>query len=124
MSIYCSGQISLIRETADLIPKVAEMGFDGVEIPIFDPDTVDIPLHPSTPQGYRFRDLSGVISWRGDRNPIDEDPAIRENAKTYLKRCCEIVAELGADTLVGPMYSAVGKLVGRARNEQGMGLVR
>ena len=54
----------------------------------------------------------------GDRNPIDEDPAIRENGRTYLKRTIEIVAELGADTLVGPMYSAVGKLVGRGRNQQ------
>jgi len=28
------------KETADLIPKVAELGFDGVEIPVLDRKSV------------------------------------------------------------------------------------
>ena len=105
------------RETADLIPKVAEMGFDGVEIPIFDPETVDIPYTQALLKDTGLETI-GCNIMAGDRNPIDEDPAIRENGVTYLKRTIEVIAELGADTLVGPMYSAVGKLVGRGRNEQ------
>ena len=82
------------RETADLIPKVAEMGFDGVEIPIFDPDTVDIPYTQALLKDTGLETI-GCNIMAGDRNPIDEDPAIRENGRTYLKRCCEIAAELG-----------------------------
>ena len=105
------------RETVDLIPKVAEMGFDGVEIPIFDPATVDIP-HTKT----ALRDTNlhpiGCAIMAHDRNPIHEDVAIRENGKDYLKRSIDVLAELGGDTLVGPLYSAVGTLVGRGRNQQ------
>ncbi len=105
------------RETVELIPKVAEMGFDGVEIPIFDPETVDIPYTQAVLKQTGLQAI-GCNIMSPDRNPIDEDPAIRENAKVYLKRAIEIIAELGGDTYVGPMYSAVGKLVGRARNQQ------
>lgn len=105
------------RETVDLIPKVAEMGFNGVEIPIFDPATVDIP---HTKAALRDTDLHpmGCAIMTADRNPIHEDVSIRENGKDYLKRTIDILAELGGDTLVGPVYSAVGALVGRGRNQQ------
>ncbi len=105
------------RETVELIPKVAEMGFDGVEIPIFDPETVDIP-HTQAALKATGLQVIGCNIMSPDRNPIDEDPGVRENAKAYLKRAIEIIAELGGDTYVGPMYSAVGKLVGRGRNQQ------
>ena len=105
------------RETVDLIPKVAEMGFEGVEIPIFDPDTVDIP-HTQAALKSTGLEAIGCNIMGPDRNPIDEDPEIRETGKAYLKRAIEIIAELGGDTFVGPMYSAVGKLVGRGRNQQ------
>lgn len=108
------------RETVDLIPKVAEMGFDGVEIPIFDYATVDITYTKAV-----LRDTSlhpiGCAIMTHDRNPIHEDVAIRENGKDYLKRSINVLAELGGDTLVGPLYSAVGNLVGRGRNKQEWG---
>ena len=105
------------RETVDLIPKVAEMGFDGVEIPIFDPDTVDIPHTKAALRDTNLHPI-GCAIMAGDRNPIHEDAAIRENGKDYLKRTIDVLAELGGDTLVGPLYSAVGALVGRGRNRQ------
>ena len=89
----------------------------GVEIPIFDPDTVDIPYTQALLQDTGLEPI-GCNIMGPDRNPIDEDSAIRETGKIYLKRAIEIIAELGGDTFVGPMYSAVGKLVGRGRNQQ------
>ena len=105
------------RETVDLIPKVADMGFDGVEIPIFDPSTVDIPHTKAALNDTGLHPIACAIMGP-DRDPINEDAAIRENGKKYLKACIEIIAELGGDTFIGPMYSAVGKLVGRGRNQQ------
>jgi D-psicose/D-tagatose/L-ribulose 3-epimerase len=105
------------RETVDLIPKVAEMGFDGVEIPIFDHATVDIPLTKAALRDTNLHPIGCAIMIQ-DRNPIHEDVTIRENGKDYLKRSIEVLAELGGDTLVGPVYSAVGALVGRGRNQQ------
>ncbi|MDE0042685.1 MAG: sugar phosphate isomerase/epimerase [Candidatus Poribacteria bacterium] len=105
------------RETVDLIPKVADMGFDGVEIPIFDHATVDIPLTNAALRDTNLHPI-GCAIMAHDRNPIHEDVAIRENGKDYLKRSIDVLAELGGDTLVGPLYSAVGTLVGRGRNRQ------
>jgi D-psicose/D-tagatose/L-ribulose 3-epimerase len=105
------------RETVELIPKVADMGFDGVEIPIFDPSTVDIPHTQTALRDTGLHPITCTIMGP-DRDPINKDSAIRENGKNYLMQCIEISAELGADTCIGPMYSAVGKLVGRGRNQQ------
>ena len=77
------------RETVDLIPKVAEMGFEGVEIPIFDPDTVDIP-HTQAALKTTGLEPIGCNIMGPDRNPIDEDPAIRETGKVYLKRASRL----------------------------------
>ena len=104
-------------ETVNLIPKVAEMGFDGVEIPIFDPETVDIAHTKAALRDTNLHPM-GCAIMGPDRNPIHEDAAIREIGKNYLRRSVEVLAELGADTLVGPVYSAVGALVGRGRNQQ------
>ena len=105
------------RESVDLIPKVAEMGFEGVEIPIFDPATVDIPHTRAALRDAGIEPLACTIM-SPDRDPISEDASVREDGKDYLKACIEIVAELGGDLFVGPMYSAVGKLVGRGRSRQ------
>ncbi len=105
------------RDTVALIPKVAEMGFDGVEIPIFDPETVDMPHTKAALTNTNLHPI-GCAVMAQDRNPIHEDAAIRQNGKDYLKRAIDVTAELGADTLVGPLYSAVGALVGRGRTGQ------
>ena len=105
------------RESVDLIPKIADMGFDGVEIPIFDPATIDIP-HTKAALRDTGLHVMGCAIMGLDRGAINEDAAIRANGVNYIKASVEVLAELGGDLLAGPMYSAVGKLVGRGRNEQ------
>ena len=105
------------KESLPLIQKAADVGFDGVEIPIFDPDDVDIK---ATKAALKAADMEctgcGILG--DDRDIISDDPAIRENAKAYMKRCVEIIGELGGSIFCGPLYSAVGKLVGRSRTEE------
>ena len=105
------------RESVALIPPVAEMGFDGVEIPVFDPTTVDIAHTKSVLNDLGLEVLTCAIMGP-DRDPISDDPSVRQNGKDYLKSCVEVTAELGGDTFIGPMYSAVGRLVGRGRTDQ------
>jgi len=105
------------RESVALIPPFAEMGFDGVEIPVFDPKTVDIAHTKSVLDDLGLEVLTCAIMGP-DRDPISDDPSVRQNGKDYLKSCVEVTAELGGDTFIGPMYSAVGRLVGRGRTDQ------
>jgi len=108
---------SFDRESLPLVKKAADMGFDGVEIPIFDPDAVDIEATKEALAATGM-DCTGCSILGDDRDLISDDPAIRGNAKKYMKECIEICAALGAKIFCGPLYSAVGKLVGRSRTEE------
>ena len=105
------------KESLPLIQKAADFGFDGVEIAIFDPDDVDIEATKAALEAAGM-ECTGCSILGDDRDIISDDPAIRENAKAYLKRSTEIIGALGGSILCGPLYSAVGKLVGRSRTEE------
>ena len=108
---------SFTKESLPLIRKAADMGFDGVEIAVFDPDDVDIK---ATKDALKAAGMGCTIcSILGDdRDLISDDPAIRENAKKYMKECIEICSALDGNVFCGPLYSAVGKLVGRSRTQE------
>jgi len=104
------------NESLPLMQKVADLGFDGVEIPIFDPKVVDIKATRDAIKSAGIECTTCAILG-DDRDIISDDLAIRENAKNYMKECINISADLGSTIFCGPLYSAVGKLVGRSRTK-------
>jgi D-psicose/D-tagatose/L-ribulose 3-epimerase len=89
-----------------LIPHIAGLGFDVIELPIENPDQFDVG---------RVRDLLGrhelEVSVCGVIGPgrdllIDEE---REVGVSYLQHCIDVAQELGSPTVAGPFYSAVGR---------------
>lgn len=99
-------------EHLPLLERFPDWGYDGVEFPMFDP------------QGSPWRQLSAKLDELGlgrttvtivpeTANPIDPDPDVRRAGVAHLKACLDACAELGAETLSGPLYSPCGKLVGR-----------
>jgi D-psicose/D-tagatose/L-ribulose 3-epimerase len=105
------------KESIPLIKKAKDMGFDGVEIAIFNPESVDVK---ATKDALKANGMGcTTCSILGDdRDLISFDPAVRENAKKYMMECIKISAALGSSIFCGPLYSSVGKLVGRARNQE------
>ncbi|MBB5755170.1 sugar phosphate isomerase/epimerase family protein [Prosthecomicrobium pneumaticum] len=96
------------NDTLDLVDKVAALGFDLIEVCVEDPATID------TTAIRRRIEAAGIGAtvcgaFGPDRDMSADDPAIRRNAIDYVERCAEIASELGADIVVGPMYSAVGR---------------
>ncbi len=105
------------KDDVPLIQKVADMGFDGVEVPLFDPATTPVE------EAKAAMEVNGLgctcCSILGpDRDLISEDPEIRENAKQYFRDGIQISAAWDSQIFCGPLYSAVGKLPGRSRTEQ------
>lgn len=96
------------NETLDLIDKVAQAGFDLIEICVEDPKTIDT-------NAINERLLSAGIgalvcgAFGPDRDVSSDDPDIRANGIAYINSCSDIAAELGAPAVAGPMYSATGK---------------
>jgi D-psicose/D-tagatose/L-ribulose 3-epimerase len=104
------------REQLDLIPKVADMGYDGVEIPVNDLSI----LAPAATNAARERAGMGLTSCAvllPGANLISEVESERQAGVAQLKRIVDITAEMGGDTVAGPIYAPVGQLTGRARTE-------
>jgi D-psicose/D-tagatose/L-ribulose 3-epimerase len=92
----------------DLAPKVKSMGFDILEISIENPDLVDVN---AVKEILKENQLDGIIcgAFGPDRNICSIDTGIQENARKYILWLIEAAAQLGSETVCGPMYSAVGK---------------
>jgi D-psicose/D-tagatose/L-ribulose 3-epimerase len=103
-----------------LVARAKALGFDVLEIAVEDPEAFSAAAVRDAGEeaGVSFT-VCGAMG--PDRDLSHDDPAIRENAVAYVKRCIEIAAELNAPHFVGPLYSAVGKtrmLEPRAREAQ------
>ncbi len=95
------------------LAAIKSTGFDGVEIPVFDPSDVG-----------HFRALGAMLDDLGlertavalipdeAHNPLTADPAPRAMALDHLKRVAECCEALGATHLVGPFYQPLGVFTG------------
>lgn len=95
-------------DTLSLFPKIKDMGYDVVEIPVEDPSLIDVRAVKEALAKY---DLKPVIcgAFGTSRDLTHDDPAFHQTSFKYIESCLEICYELGAGFLAGPMYSAVGK---------------
>jgi D-psicose/D-tagatose/L-ribulose 3-epimerase len=96
------------EELEKLAPKVKQMGFDWLEVPLENLADMD---HK------RGRDIlathglgvSTCAAMGPDRDLIHPDRAIRESGMAYVRGAIQATHDLGATNLVGPIYSAVGR---------------
>lgn len=92
----------------ELFPKIAEMGFDVVEIAVEDPALIDVKAVEEALVKYNLKaNICGAFG--PSRDLTHEDPAVHQNCFTYIAACLDICVALGTDFFGGPMYSAVGK---------------
>lgn len=104
----------------DLLPlyeRLKTMGYDGVELPIFDP----VPETYAS-LGRRLDDIGlerTVVTVRGaDDDPISPDPAVRARALELTKRTIDCCEALRAPILCGPLYAALGRFSGSGPTPQ------
>ena len=102
----------------DLIPvleSLKTMGFDGVELPLFNTD-LDYAAW-----GKRLDDLGlerTAVTVRGEEdNPISPDAAVRATGIENTKKAIDCCQTVGATVLVGPYHSALGLFSGQGATE-------
>lgn len=101
---------------APVVAQLREMGYDGVEMPVFD-------LNPEkfAEWGKRLDDLglerTAVTVRTGADNPISPDRAVRARGVENNKRVLDCCAAAGASMLVGPYHSALGEFTGQGPTE-------
>ena len=100
-----------------ILEKIKELGFDAVEVPIF--DTSD--LAPFERLGKRLKALglgaTAVTVMGAESNPISPDPKIRDAAVVHLDRVLECGQAFGCEILCGPTHSAIGIFSGDGPTE-------
>jgi D-psicose/D-tagatose/L-ribulose 3-epimerase len=97
-------------EMLPTIEKLKEIGFDGVEIPMFNLELDYARL------GKQLDDLglerTGVTVRNLEDNPISPDAAVRAKGVDLNKKTLDCCAAAGVQTLVGPYHSALGHFSG------------
>ncbi len=96
-----------------VIEQLKTIGYDGVEIPIFNLDLDYAAI------GRRLDDLGlqrTAVTIRSEAdNPISPDPTIRQKGIDANKRTLDVCAAAGVQTLCGPYHSALGFFSGAGR---------
>jgi D-psicose/D-tagatose/L-ribulose 3-epimerase len=101
----------------DLLPRIKEAGFDGVEIPIFDAAAFDAAeaRRAIEASGLECTACSALMS---GQSLIADDASVRARTMGQMRDLIAAAAEAGATILAGPMYSPVGYLPGRRRTAE------
>ncbi len=103
-----SGELS--DDLMPVLKSLKDMGYDGIELPIFNTD-LDYAAW-----GRRFDDLglerTAVTVRTEEDNPISPDAAVRAKGVEGTKKALDCCQAVGAQTLVGPYHSALGLFSG------------
>jgi D-psicose/D-tagatose/L-ribulose 3-epimerase len=100
-----------------VLDKIKEIGFDGVEVPIFD-------TNPENWYAWRNKldalglDRIAVTINGGDFNQISPDAAMRKATLERNKQAIDCAMILGSDLLTGPFHSALGVFTGKPATKQ------
>ncbi|MFM5947683.1 MAG: sugar phosphate isomerase/epimerase family protein [Novosphingobium sp.] len=97
-----------------ILQALKDTGFDGVEVPVFDPSDV---AHYAR-LGAILRDLGldcTAVTTIPDEahSPISSDPTTRQAGYEHLARVIDCAEALGADLLCGPWYQPLGVFSGQ-----------
>ena len=104
------------RDHIDLIAKVADFGYDGVELPFIDLDSIDVPATRQALEASGMGATACAVLVPGT-SLIGAEAAERRAGLERLERCIDLAAEIGADTVAGPLYASLGDLPGRPRTD-------
>jgi D-psicose/D-tagatose/L-ribulose 3-epimerase len=113
---YCMNLLlwtgSLSEDDLPIIEELKEMGYDGVEIPMFEAGDAA----QNEKMGKQLDDLglgrTAVTILGLDTNPISPDAAVRQKGVEAMQAVLDGCAATGVETLVGPFHSALGEFSG------------
>jgi D-psicose/D-tagatose/L-ribulose 3-epimerase len=102
------------KDKIDLIRKVADMGYDGVEVPFNDLSLLDAKATRQAREKAKVGLTACCVLLPG-MNLCGEKAEERKAGIEQIKKMVDITAEMGGDVVAGPLYSPVGYLTRKAR---------
>jgi D-psicose/D-tagatose/L-ribulose 3-epimerase len=104
-------------ELAKLAPHVKQMGFDWIELPIESITDLDYEKAAAIVRDNGLG-VSMCAAMGPDRDLIHPEQAIQDNGMEYIRHCIDACHTVGATNLVGPIYSAVGRVWQQTADER------
>lgn len=96
-------------EEIALFPLIKEIGFDGVEIPVFDPDKLNLRrIRDTAKENGLALSASGALA-AGTRL-YGDDKLLIKKAQHYLYAIIEATVALGSPLICGPLFKCVGDM--------------
>lgn len=99
-----------------LLPRIRDAGFDGIEVPIFDPHVFEARAVGRELNRVGLERTAVTIIPRG-LSLGASDGSIRARAIEHVRACIAAARDAGIHLLSGPIYTPVGYLTGRRRTD-------
>lgn len=96
--------------------RLKKMGFDGVEIPVFEGDEAHYQRIRRELQNLGLG-ATAVTVVTPETNPVSPDAAVRKAALERIKWAISMTAAAGGESLAGPYHSALGAFTGTGPTE-------
>jgi D-psicose/D-tagatose/L-ribulose 3-epimerase len=106
------------EEHLPLLETLKKVGYDGVEVPIFEGDTAHFEKIGKAIKVNGLGCTSVTVIPDEERNPISVDAKHRQASVEYLKWAIDCSAALGSAVLCGPFYQPLGVFTGQGPTEQ------
>ncbi|MDQ6772104.1 MAG: sugar phosphate isomerase/epimerase [Candidatus Dormibacteraeota bacterium] len=107
---------------AGVAPRVAELGFDGIELPIESPGDWDPDRARELLAGLGLS-ASTCIVMSPDRDLLSDDLDVVRSTQAYVRAGIAMTAAAGATVFAGPLYAPVGRtwLLAPGERERALG---
>jgi D-psicose/D-tagatose/L-ribulose 3-epimerase len=102
------------RSHIGLLERLKKAGFDGIELPLIDPDQTRDSVVREALQDCQLEPTFCSVLPPG-LSPISDDSGVRQRTTQHYQRCIETAAEMGGSLIAGPLYAPVGYLPGHRR---------
>jgi len=106
------------EEDFPLLETLKEVGYDGVEIPLFEGQITHFEKVGQAIKDNGLTCSSVTVIPDEEHNPISADAGNRQGAAEYLKWAIDCSAALGSDVLCGPFYQPLGVFTGESPTEE------
>jgi D-psicose/D-tagatose/L-ribulose 3-epimerase len=91
-----------------LLPRIAQLGFAAVELPLEDPSLVAAKRLRALAHDHNLM-VSVCGAFGPGRDLTNADAKVRRATQDYITACLDFAAEVGAPMFCGPLYAEVGK---------------
>ena len=99
---------TLSQDKLPILDKMKSIGFDAVELPMFDRDTANAAVWGKAMDNLGIASRSGTCAFGPDDHLISENPKVRRHAVDSIKQILDCCAAAGCSVMAGHATQALG----------------